>query len=266
MNDDGAKLKVQRESDKDGAAVVPEVDAMPTNQRLPSDNPPAGINRRQLVLRLALLPVFFVLFMFLPAGTWVWPKGWLFLLIVLVVVSAVFLVLHRVNPEVIVARSRFHKGTKGWDKLLLSIYFPAMAAVLLVAALDDGRFHWFPVPWWVCGIGYVFLLVGLGIVTWAESVNKFFEVTVRIQTERGHAVIDTGPYAIVRHPGYVGGILHAFGIALALGSLWALIPAVIASLVLMVRTQWEDQVLQKELNGYSEYALRNRYKLIPGVW
>ena len=239
---------------------------MPMNQTSTADKPPQGINRRQLILRLMCLPVFVALFMFLPAGTWAWPKGWLFILILLVVISAVFFILHRVNPEVIVARSRFHKGTKGWDKILLGFYFPAMLAVILVAALDDSRFHWFPVPWWVCGVGYVLLLAGIVIVTWAEAVNKFFEVTVRIQSERGHSVIDTGPYAIVRHPGYVGGILHAIGIALSLGSLWALIPAGIASMVLIVRTQWEDQTLQAELNGYKEYATRVRYKLIPGVW
>ena len=231
-----------------------------------SDKLPQGINRRRLVLRLICLPVFLALFMFLPAGTWAWPKGRLFILILLVVISAVFLVLQRVNPEVIVARSRFHKGTKRWDKFLLCLYFPAMLAVLTVAALDDSRFHWFPVPWWVCGIGYALLFAGIGVVTWAEGVNKFFEVTVRIQTERGHSVIDTGPYAIARHPGYVGGILHAIGMALSLGSLWALIPAGFASMVLIVRTQWEDQMLQEELNGYKEYAMRVRYKLIPGVW
>ncbi len=231
-----------------------------------SDNPPRGINRRRVVLGLIGLPVFFALFMFLPAGTWAWPKGWLFILVLLGVISAVFLVLHHVNPEVIVARSSFHEGTKGWDKILLGFYFPAMAAVLFVAALDDGRFHWFPVPGWVCGIGYALLLAGIGIVTWAESVNKFFEVTVRIQTDRGHSVIDTGPYAIARHPGYVGGILHAIGMALSLGSLWALIPAGFASMVLFLRTQWEDQTLQEELDGYKEYTKRVPYKLIPGVW
>ena len=161
-----------------------------------SDKPPQGINRRRVVLRLICLPVFIALFMFLPAGTWAWPKGWLFILVVLGLISAVFIVLQRVNPEVVVARSRFHEGTKGWDKILLSFYFPAMLAVILVAALDDGRFHWFPVPWWVCGVGYALLLAGIGIVTWAEGVNKFFEVTVRIQTDRGHSVIDNGPYPI----------------------------------------------------------------------
>ena len=171
-----------------------------------------------------------------------------------------------VNPEVVVARIRFHRGTKRWDRTLLCFLLPAVCAIPLVAALDDGRFHWLPVPWWVRGIGYVLFLVGVGIFTWAEAVNKFFEPTVRIQTDRGHKVIDTGPYAIVRHPGYVGGMLFFVGTALCLGSVWALIPAGLASSLLALRTQWEDQTLQAELPGYKEYAQRFRYKLIPGVW
>jgi protein-S-isoprenylcysteine O-methyltransferase Ste14 len=97
-------------------------------------------------------------------------------------------------------------------------------------------------------------------------VNKFFEPTVRIQTERGHKVIDAGPYAIVRHPGYVSAFFTLPGMALSLGSLWALLPACIAVLLLILRTLWEDKTLQAELPGYNEYTERVRYKLIPGVW
>jgi protein-S-isoprenylcysteine O-methyltransferase Ste14 len=176
------------------------------------------------------------------------------------------LVLWRVNPEVIIARSYIHKGTKGWDKVVACFLVPAMVAIFVVAALDDGRFHWFPVPWWVCLIGYALSLIGIAITIWAEAVNKFFEPTVRIQVERGHKVIDTGPYAFVRHPGYVGGSLTFVGIALSLGSLWALIPAGLSTLLLILRTRWEDQTLQAELAGYQEYAERVRYRLIPGVW
>jgi protein-S-isoprenylcysteine O-methyltransferase Ste14 len=167
---------------------------------------------------------------------------------------------------VVVARSGFHEGTKRWDKIWLRFFLTAVYAIIPVAALDDGRFHWLPVPWWTCGVGYVLFLAGMGVVTWAEAVNKFFEVTVRIQTDRGHTVIDTGPYAIVRHPGYVGGILFCVGTALCLGSVWALIPAGLASALLVLRTRWEDQMLQAELPGHKEYAQRVRYKLVPGVW
>ena len=230
------------------------------------DQPREGINRGRLILILLALPVYFALFMFVPAGTWAWTKGWLFIGVFVGTVAVVALYLWRVNPEVVVARSGFHQGTKRWDNILLGFFFPAVYAIIPVAALDDGRFHWFPVPWWVVGVGYGLFLVGMGIVTWAEAVNKFFEVTVRIQTDRGQKVIGTGPYAIVRHPGYVGGILFSVGIALCLGSLWALIPAGIASLLLILRTQWEDQTLQAELPGYMAYTERVRYRLIPGVW
>ena len=98
------------------------------------------------------------------------------------------------------------------------------------------------------------------------SVNKFAEITVRIQTERGHKVVDTGPYAIVRHPFYVGAFLWIAGIPLSLGSYWALIPAAITVLVVVVRTALEDRTLQSELPGYKEYAARVRYRLVPGVW
>src|SRR5215475_8188349 len=141
--------------------------------------------------------------------------------------------LWRVNPDVVIARTASHEGTKRWDKILLGFLFPALYAIVPVAALDDGRFHWLPVPWWVCGVGYVLFLGGMGIVTWAEAVNKFFEVTVRIQTDRGQKVIDTGPYALVRHPGYVAAVLLSVGSALCLGSVWALIPAGLASALLV---------------------------------
>jgi protein-S-isoprenylcysteine O-methyltransferase Ste14 len=227
---------------------------------------PERINRRRLVLYLLGMPLFLVLSLFLPAGTWAWPKGWLFLGVLLVAGALGAWCIWRVNPELYAARINPHRGTKPWDKALIGFAIPAMLAIFLVAALDDGRFQWYRVPWWVCGVGYALFLAGMGIATWAEAVNKFFEVTVRIQTDRGHKVIDGGPYAVVRHPGYVGGILFCMGAALCLGSVWALVPAGLASALLILRTWWEDQTLQAELHGYKEYTQRVRYRLVPGVW
>jgi protein-S-isoprenylcysteine O-methyltransferase Ste14 len=225
------------------------------------------IDRRRAGRTVLGIPLRFALFLFLPAGTIAWMRGWLFVLISLAATAAALGCLWRLNPEVVIARSHYHAETKRWDKILLCcFYLPAMLSILLVAGLDDGHFHWFPVPWWVCALGYVLLLLGFGLFTWAEAVNKFFEQTVRIQSERGQRVIDSGPYAIVRHPGYMAAVLIAFGTALSLGSLWALIPAAISSLLLILRTKWEDQTLQQELAGYKEYTEQVRYRLIPSAW
>jgi protein-S-isoprenylcysteine O-methyltransferase Ste14 len=230
------------------------------------EQPQEGVNKRRLLAFLVGMPVYFALFMFLPAGMWAWTRGWLFIVVFLVTMVVAGLYLWRVNPEVVAARTRSHEGTKRWDRILVPFLLVAVCTVPPVAALDDGRFHWFPRPWWVCGIGYVLFAVGFGIVAWAEAVNKFFEVTVRIQTDRGQKVIDTGPYAIVRHPGYVGAVFFCVGIALSLGSVWALVPAGLACALFVLRTRWEDETLQSELPGYKEYTERTRYRLIPGLW
>jgi protein-S-isoprenylcysteine O-methyltransferase Ste14 len=227
---------------------------------------PERIDRRRLAVSLLAFPVFFALFMFLPAGDWAWAKGWLFILVFAASAALASLYVWRVNPDLFAARINARQGTKRWDAVLIRLFFLTFLAIFPVAALDDGRFHWSPVPWWVCALGYVVYLAGFGIVTWAQGANRFFEPTVRIQADRGHRVIDTGPYALVRHPGYVGGSLFALGIPLCLGSLWALIPAGLLVLLLILRTRWEDQTLQAELSGYKEYAGRVRWKWVPGVW
>jgi protein-S-isoprenylcysteine O-methyltransferase Ste14 len=152
------------------------------------------------------IPIRFALFLFLPAGTLLWTRGWVFVLVSLAEMALQFAYLWRVNPEVVVARSHYHADSKRWDKLLLCGYLPVSLAILVIAAIDAGRFHWAPVVWPMSVGGFAFLGAGFALITWAQSVNKFFESTVRIQRERGHRVVDTGPYATVRHPGYVGSI------------------------------------------------------------
>ncbi len=233
-----------------------------------SDQPrqPKPINRRRLILRTILALPILPICLFVPAGTVAWFRGWLFFVVMLGMMFPIYRYLRRVNPEVITARISHHEGTKRWDRVLMAFFYPSIMAIPIMAALDDGRFHWLPVPWWVCGIGYLFLLAGMLGATWAESVNKFFERTVRIQTDRGHRVIDTGPYAIIRHPGYLSAYLIFVGMSLALGSVWALIPAFVSCVVLVVRTVLEDRMLQEELPGYREYAQRIRFRLLPGIW
>ncbi|UIJ46651.1 isoprenylcysteine carboxylmethyltransferase family protein [Sphingomonas cannabina] len=227
---------------------------------------PAAMSRGTAIAYAAGLPLALLLLLFLPAGSIGWRPGWVFVAVLVLGFGASALVLARVNPVIYRARSRFQPGTKGWDKALLAVILPAMVAILPVAALDAGRFHWSAVPAWLVVLGYAALLAGIAVTAWAQAVNPFFEPGVRIQSERHQRVIDGGPYRFVRHPGYVSALLLFFGMALALGSYWALVPAAIASAVLVLRTAWEDRLLHAELPGYRDYARRVRSRLVPGIW
>lgn len=171
------------------------------------------------------------------------------------------------KPDVIEERVRPGPGMKWWDRVFFALYLPSFLAILMVAALDAGRFHWtVPVPVSAYVAAYMVLVVAYGLVLWAMWTNRFFSSVVRIQTDRGHHVVHDGPYRFVRHPGYVGAILLGLASAVALGSLWSLIPAGLMAMAVTVRTALEDVTLKRELPGYAEYASRVRYRLLPGVW
>ncbi|MEZ4517987.1 MAG: isoprenylcysteine carboxylmethyltransferase family protein [Chloroflexota bacterium] len=141
-----------------------------------------------------------------------------------------------------------------------------MIAAWIVAGLDY-RFGWSgPVPLWVHLAGLLLTAGGYGIFLWAMTANAYFSEGVRIQSERGHAVQSDGPYRIVRHPGYVGGIMSYLGTPLLLGSWWAFIPTLALLGVWVARTTLEDRLLQEKLPGYAEYARTTRYRLVPGLW
>ncbi|MEN8727248.1 MAG: isoprenylcysteine carboxylmethyltransferase family protein, partial [Sulfurovum sp.] len=116
------------------------------------------------------------------------------------------------------------------------------------------------------GLGLVLIALGYAFSAWALIENRFFSSTVHIQTDRGHSVCDSGPYRIVRHPGYAGNLLALAGIIMALNSMWTLIPAVAALVIAVMRTALEDKTLHDELPGYRDYARRVRYRLFPGIY
>ena len=221
---------------------------------------------RSTIGRVAVALIILAVLLFVPAGRITWTRGWLFLLVFTLLMFGAIVYFRRVNPQMFAIRSRVHPETKRWDKVVIGLLFLAMFAIPLVAGVDDGRLHRSSMSWLLVGLGYLLLITGWIGVAWAETVNPFFEPGVRIQTERGHHVIDTGPYAIVRHPGYVAASFMFAGFALSLGSWWALIPAALGSLVLVLRTVWEDRMLHVELPWYATYATRVRFRLIPGVW
>lgn len=227
---------------------------------------PEPISRTAAIAYAIGLPLGLLVLVFLPAGRLDWLPGWVFVAFVVVAFCISVLVLWRVNPAIYRARSRFQPGTKRWDMVLLWLMLPAMVAEVPLAAFDAGRMSWSAVPLPAVILGYALLGAGIAVTAWAQAVNRFFEPGVRIQRERGQHVISSGPYAIVRHPGYVAALMMFAGLALALASWWALIPAAWAGALLVLRTGWEDALLRAELDGYADYARRVRYRLVPGLW
>jgi protein-S-isoprenylcysteine O-methyltransferase Ste14 len=171
------------------------------------------------------------------------------------------------NPELMNERVKPGQGTKKWDKILLGISAPVYLIMIIVAGLDSGRFNWSPnLHWSLYIIAIILTLFGHLVFLIAKRQNKFFSTVVRIQTERGHAVCDTGLYKIIRHPGYFGMIISTLGFPLLLGSLWCIIPVILSISVLVIRTYLEDKTLINELTGYKDYSYKTPYKLIPEVW
>jgi protein-S-isoprenylcysteine O-methyltransferase Ste14 len=164
-------------------------------------------------------------------------------------------------------RSEVKSGTKSWDKMILGLSAATLIIIYIAAGLDSGRFKWSPGFYWgINAIGAVLIILGEVIFLMAQKQNKFFSSLVRIQSDRGHAVCDTGIYKIVRHPAYFGNLIAAVGIPLILGSLWAFIPSFVSIILIIIRTSLEDKTLINELDGYRDYSLKTRYRLLPFIW
>ncbi len=203
----------------------------------------------------------------LVSGRVDWGRAWLFVLVTLGTQIVVGVMLHRITPDLLAERSRFPKDTERWDKLLA----PAVAVfgplILWFVAAWDVRVHWPPpvsLPWSIAA--FAVCIPAILLTAWAMAVNRFFTSTVRIQAERGHMVVDGGPYRHLRHPGYTGALVFTLASPLALGSWLALLPAALVAALLIVRTALEDRTLRARLEGYEEYARRTPRRLVPGVW
>jgi protein-S-isoprenylcysteine O-methyltransferase Ste14 len=170
------------------------------------------------------------------------------------------------SPELLKERSSMHAGTKKWDIPLA--FWIALGGPLSTCALAglDARFHGVRAADWTVLAGFLLGAAGVGIMLAAMAANRFFSTVVRIQTDRGHTVVDTGPYAFVRHPGYVGMFLTTIGAPLILASTWAWWPSAISVAVLLARTALEDGTLRRELPGYEAFTTQTRSRLIPGIW
>jgi protein-S-isoprenylcysteine O-methyltransferase Ste14 len=213
----------------------------------------------QVIMQIVL----FAVLLFVSAGRLVWYWAWIYLgtYIVIITINAFIL-----PNDLIEERGKSKENVKKWDRVIMTLnIFPALG--LLVVAGLDCRFGWAPkLNSWIQVVALMLMILGNAFFTWAMLSNHFFSTAVRIQFDRSHQVATGGPYNYMRHPGYVGFIVINLATPLILGSLWALIPGAIMAVLFIIRTALEDSTLQKELEGYKEYAQKVKYRLIPGIW
>jgi len=207
----------------------------------------------------------FVAVLFAPAGTFNWPAAWALLIAYLVWMAGLIAVLIRRDPGLVRERSSSMQKADTGQRIFLWSIGGLEIATVVVAGLTV-RFGWaMPAPW-LRVVGWVAMSLAASLATWALLSNTFASEVICIQAERGHAVVTSGPYHYVRHPMYTGIVVLGPGMALGLGSLWALIPALLFSLAFVLRTASEDRLLQRDLPGYADYAQQVCYRLVPGIW
>jgi protein-S-isoprenylcysteine O-methyltransferase Ste14 len=215
-----------------------------------------------MILRVMILEGVLAATLFASAGRIDLPWFWA----VLAIHSALVAVgLSSIDPSL--RRERLKPGPGGKDRHIRLIALPFLLAHLIVAGLDVGRSHWSrPMPAGLQAVALVGYAAGMALAVYAMLNNRFFSPVARIQHERGHTLVTSGPYRFVRHPGYVGAILASACGGVALGSWWSLAPMVPFVILFLRRTALEDRMLRAGLDGYAGYAERVRYRLLPGLW
>jgi protein-S-isoprenylcysteine O-methyltransferase Ste14 len=203
---------------------------------------------------------------FWSAGRVDWWPAWAAIAVWLVTFTAMDIVLLRFNPDLIAERLSPPKEAKAWDKAIMSILRLTQLARYILAGLDQ-RYSWTGgFPFLAQMAALVVCVLAYALLIWAMANNTIFSQIVRIQSDRGHAVVTAGPYRYVRHPAYVGMILFELAMAILLASWWALIASGLCAILLILRTALEDRTLKAELPGYADYAHQVHDRLLPGIW
>jgi len=208
----------------------------------------------------------FAIVLLMGAGKLSWLRGWVYLLYGFLLEVGTLLILARKAPRTLDYRGTWQAGVKTYDKVFAAAWVVlAVLVTPLVAGIDE-RARLFPGHIAALYVGIVLLTLSTAFSVWAMLENEYFEQFMRIQEERAHRVVTTGPYRVVRHPGYAGAILGALSVPMILGSWWSYAPVGGVVLSFIVRTALEDRTLREELDGYEAYTQETRYRLFPGIW
>jgi protein-S-isoprenylcysteine O-methyltransferase Ste14 len=225
------------------------------------------VDMKLLVGQTVGLFVIVALALFLPAGTISWLVGWAYLALFFGFFMGVNFWLLRHNPGLLQERLHFRTSDqKGWDKVVFPMLGAFPAVWLAFISLDANRYHWSPVPLWVQVIGGILLVLSFYIFFLTFRENSYLSPVVRIQEERGHAVVSTGPYHLVRHPMYSGIVIFMIATPLLLGSWYGVLVGLLLVVLLARRAMLEERTLRQELRGYPEYMSQVKYRFIPYIW
>ncbi len=215
-------------------------------------------------LKSGIYAIVIAVFFFICAGRIDHVIPWIYFIIVAINTVVMSMIM---NPDLIKERSSVQKDYKKWDLFPAIIVGRIGPLLIIIISAFDIRFGWTEIiPLYFQVMGLLILVISFLITDAAVITNNFFSGVVRIQKDRGHTVVDRGPYKYVRHPGYAGSILWDIITPIIFGSLWAMIPAAFVIIVTIIRTAMEDRTLQNELDGYLEYSSTVRYRLLPGIW
>ena len=221
---------------------------------------------RGIILWYFMIIISFLVLIFF-SGKLNWLNAWIYLGISVLYQTANILLSIKNNPGMLNERGKLvKKGTKKYDKIFVALTMPIILVSMVIIAWDAILFRWSSMPEYFVIIGLLISFPGFILGVWAMMTNPYFELTVRIQVDRDHYVIDSGPYKIIRHSGYAGEIILLFSTPIMLGSWWGYIPIGVMILGFIVRTALEDSTLRKELPRYEEYAKNTRFRLIPYIW
>jgi len=223
----------------------------------------------KLILKAAVATIFLyylsAAIYFFAAGRWDLTLAWAYFTMNCAVSLVLVVGLGVKDPGLL--KERMKPGPGERDKLFRPVSTVMSVVTVVVAGVDAGRRHWWPVvPERLQFVALILVFIGMLFLTWALFTNSFFSVAVRLQPDRQQVLVTSGPYAIVRHPGYTGGFLYLLFTGLALGSWWATLTMIPAVVLTVRRTFLEEAMLREGLPGYSEYAARVRYRVVPGIW